>query len=145
MTAYISILWQLVLHKVNRYWNVEQAYDVKVSDSGKDEVRLATFKFRGRSFRGHFLPGTECPRQPWLQGATMSLKRPLKAYDAKGQDVSMLMREFWGPCGNWNKGLNMCISLKHMDAPITVRFNDMTTVILTGQGEHEAWPTSGNE
>jgi len=91
---------------------------------------LVTFKYKGAAYKGHLPPGNRCPPQPWFQNIRPTLLKPQYATDADGKDVTEAMKQYWGPCGNWNRCIGLGSHLRYdkcMRLPVQITFNDDTT------------------
>lgn len=103
-----------------------QFYDL-TSAFGTTECQLVTFKYRGKAYRGHLEPHSRLDLSSL--GSRCSMKRPTRAVDGSGRDVTTRVREFWGPAGNWGLELGLCFRPEleaEIELPLEVKFNDLT-------------------
>lgn len=132
MGPYGLTLWQswiLVKFKIIQIFAplFRSDYPTNVRFYSVTSAQLVTFKYRGKAYRGHLLP--YCRLDLCKLSTRCSMKRPTRAVDGRGQDVTSRVREFWGPSGNWNRemGLQFCPQLDaEIHLPLNVKFNDLT-------------------
>lgn len=138
MAFHISHLWLGAL----QYWHLvryrvllllepvlarDYPHDVQVTKVGLDAQQV-TYKFRGKPYRGHLTSG-QVMNLADVRNERCSMKRPTRATDALGNDVTPRIREYWGPAGDWNAsvGLRFLPHLDpHIESPVVVKFNDFT-------------------
>lgn len=105
---------------LKRLTTPDRAYNLRIVG---EEV---TFWYKGSCFRGHRRPGTELAAAPWYSCARAGMKRPVKAYDGSGRDVTARVLEFWGPTGDWNAAVGLTFDPaldRTLVRPVTVRYN----------------------
>lgn len=121
--------WILVKFKIFQMFAplLRSDYPKNIRFQNLESAQLVTFDYRGKSYRGHLLPG--CRLDLSRLGTRCSMKRPTRAVDGGGRDVTSSVREYWGPSGNWHQemGLQFCPQLDaEIRLPLNVKFNDLT-------------------
>lgn len=94
-----------------------------------DGHKLVTFEFQGRLYRGHLPPTSRLI--PYFPRNRCSMKRPTTAFDEAGKNVTEVMRQHWGPMGDWNRCIGLdYIGLVEGRGAVRVQFNDLSSEIL---------------
>ena len=114
------------------HWTTDRAHTI-TSEEVADGWTSVTFEHRGKVYRGHAPPGARLEAQPWYQGARVTMRRPKRAYDGRGRDVTDRVKQYWGPCGDWNAAVGLRFrpaADPRLVAPVTVSFNDLSVDVV---------------